>query len=184
MTSATPRRPIVRSVARPIKAGAAPAEVAGAVCRRHGPAVRLPDLRGAHRADPDQPTSPIISSFLLINAAIILVLVGIIVREVCADGAGRGAADGRRRGCTSRSSACSPVIAVLPAVLVADRRQCDLSSAASTGCSQDLRKRGIQNSLSIASCLHAQEHAQAINGDILGMANDIAHARPLYDQDR
>jgi two-component system nitrogen regulation sensor histidine kinase NtrY len=29
-----------------------------------------------------------------------------------------------------------------------------------------------------------QEHAQLIQGDILGMANDIAHARPLYDQDR
>jgi two-component system nitrogen regulation sensor histidine kinase NtrY len=29
-----------------------------------------------------------------------------------------------------------------------------------------------------------QEHAQLIRGDILGMANDIAHARPLFDQDR
>jgi two-component system nitrogen regulation sensor histidine kinase NtrY len=29
-----------------------------------------------------------------------------------------------------------------------------------------------------------QEHAQLIRGDILGMANDLNHARPLYDQDR
>jgi two-component system nitrogen regulation sensor histidine kinase NtrY len=29
-----------------------------------------------------------------------------------------------------------------------------------------------------------QEHAQLIRGDILGMANDIGRARPLYDQDR
>jgi two-component system nitrogen regulation sensor histidine kinase NtrY len=41
----------------------------------------------------------------------------------------------------------------------------------------------IQNSLIIARA-YMQEHAQLIRGDILGMANDIAHARPLYDQDR
>ena len=29
-----------------------------------------------------------------------------------------------------------------------------------------------------------REHAQLIRGDILGMANDISNARPLYDQDR
>jgi two-component system, NtrC family, nitrogen regulation sensor histidine kinase NtrY len=41
----------------------------------------------------------------------------------------------------------------------------------------------IQNSVSIARA-YTNEHAQLISGDILGMANDIAHARPLYDQDR
>jgi two-component system, NtrC family, nitrogen regulation sensor histidine kinase NtrY len=41
----------------------------------------------------------------------------------------------------------------------------------------------IENSLIIARA-YMQEHAQLIRGDILGMANDIAHARPLYDQDR
>jgi two-component system nitrogen regulation sensor histidine kinase NtrY len=41
----------------------------------------------------------------------------------------------------------------------------------------------IQNSLIVARA-YMQEHAQLIRGDILGMANDIAHARPLYDQDR
>src|SRR5947199_220698 len=30
----------------------------------------------------------------------------------------------------------------------------------------------------------AVAHAQLIRGDILGMANDVAHARPLYDLDR
>ena len=44
-------------------------------------------------------------------------------------------------------------------------------------------KEVIQNSLSIARA-YTNEHAQLIRGDILGMANDIAHARPLYDQDR
>src|SRR6185437_5827017 len=31
---------------------------------------------------------------------------------------------------------------------------------------------------------YLHEHAQLIRGDILGMANDISNARPLYDQDR
>ena len=41
----------------------------------------------------------------------------------------------------------------------------------------------IQNTLILARA-YCPEHAQLIRGDILGMANDIAHARPLYDQDR
>jgi two-component system nitrogen regulation sensor histidine kinase NtrY len=41
----------------------------------------------------------------------------------------------------------------------------------------------IENSLIIARA-YMQEHAQLIRGDILGMANDIGRARPLYDQDR
>ncbi len=41
----------------------------------------------------------------------------------------------------------------------------------------------IQNSVIIARA-YMQEHAQLIRGDILGMANDLNHARPLYDQDR
>ena len=31
---------------------------------------------------------------------------------------------------------------------------------------------------------YAHEHAQLIRGDILGMANDISNARPLYNQSR
>jgi two-component system, NtrC family, nitrogen regulation sensor histidine kinase NtrY len=41
----------------------------------------------------------------------------------------------------------------------------------------------IENSLIIARA-YVEEHAHLIRGDILGMANDIAHASPLYDQDR
>jgi two-component system nitrogen regulation sensor histidine kinase NtrY len=41
----------------------------------------------------------------------------------------------------------------------------------------------IQNSLIVARA-YLYEHAELIRGDILGMANDISHARPLYDQDR
>jgi len=41
----------------------------------------------------------------------------------------------------------------------------------------------IQNSLIVANA-YLHEHAQLIRGDILGMANDISHARPLFDLDR
>jgi two-component system nitrogen regulation sensor histidine kinase NtrY len=41
----------------------------------------------------------------------------------------------------------------------------------------------MQNSLIVARA-YTYEHAQMIRGDILGMANDIARARPLFDQDR
>ena len=74
------------------------------------------------------------------------------------------------------------VIAVLPAVLVAvvanvtiDRGLDRLFSG--------LTRQVIQNSLVIARA-YTNEHAQLISGDILGMANDIAYARPLFDQDR
>src|SRR5258708_11884003 len=74
------------------------------------------------------------------------------------------------------------VIAVLPAVMVAivgnvtsDRGLDRLFSGPT--------REVIQSSLIIAHA-YLQEHAQLIRGDILEMANDIAHARPLFDQDR
>jgi two-component system nitrogen regulation sensor histidine kinase NtrY len=74
------------------------------------------------------------------------------------------------------------VIAVLPAVVVAivanvtiDRGFDRLFSGAT--------REVIENSL-IVSRAYMQEHALLIRGDILGMANDLSHARPLFDQDR
>src|SRR5258708_2018295 len=74
------------------------------------------------------------------------------------------------------------VIAVLPAVLVAivanitiDRGLDRLVSGPTP--------QVIQNSLILANA-YLHEHAQLIRGDIIGMANDISNARPLYDQDR
>src|SRR3982075_3705648 len=74
------------------------------------------------------------------------------------------------------------VIAVLPARLVSivpnvpiDRGLDRLFSGTT--------KAAIENSLIVASA-YLNENAQLIRGDILGMANDIANARPLCDQDR
>src|SRR3954452_9288105 len=130
---------------------------------------------------PIEPTRSVVVSFLLINAATILLLVAIIVREVWQ------LVQARRRGRAAarlhvQIVSLFSVIAVLPAVLVSivanvtiDRGLDRLFSGTT--------KAAIENSLIVASA-YLNENAQLIRGDILGMANDIANARPLYEQDR
>src|SRR5262245_40662416 len=128
-----------------------------------------------------EPTQEVVSSFLLINAGTILLLIGIIVREVWQ------MIQARRRG---RAAArlhvqivgLFSIIAVLPAVLVAIVANVTIQRGLDRLFSGPTREV-IQNSLIIARA-YTYEHAQLIRGDILGMANDIAHARPLFDQDR
>ncbi|WP_456754739.1 MULTISPECIES: sensor histidine kinase NtrY-like [unclassified Bradyrhizobium] len=132
---------------------------------------------------PIEPTPEVVRSFLMINAGTILLLVGIIVREVWQ------MVQARRRG---RAAArlhvqivgLFSVIAVLPAVLVSIVANVTIERGLDRLFSGPT-KEVIQNSLTIASA-YMQEHAQLIRGDILGMANDISRARltPLYDQDR
>ena len=128
-----------------------------------------------------EPTREVVVSFLLINAAIILLLVGIIVREVWQ------VVQARRRGrAASRLHvqivSLFSIIAVLPAVMVAVVANLTIDRGFDRLFSGPTREV-IQNSVIIARA-YMQEHAQLIRGDILGMANDIAHAAPLYDQDR
>jgi two-component system nitrogen regulation sensor histidine kinase NtrY len=128
-----------------------------------------------------QPTPPVVISFLLINTATILLLVAIIVREVWQ------VVQARRRGRAAarlhvQIVSLFSVIAVLPAVLVAIVANVTIDRGFDRLFSGPTREV-IQNSVIIARA-YMQEHAQLIRGDILGMANDIAHARPLYDQDR
>jgi len=130
---------------------------------------------------PIEPTRDVVRSFLMINAVTILLLVGIIVREIVQ------MVQARRRG---RAAArlhvqivgLFSVIAVLPAVMVSIVANVTIERGLDRLFSGPTREV-IQNSLTIARA-YMQEHAQLIRGDILGMANDIAHARPLYDQDR
>src|SRR6516162_2600674 len=130
---------------------------------------------------PIEPTRDVVRSFLLINAGTILLLIGIILREVWQ------MVQARRRG---RAAArlhvqivgLFSIIAVLPAVLVAVVANVTIERGLDRLFSGPTREV-IQNSLIIARA-YTYEHAQLIRGDILGMANDIAHARPLFDQDR
>jgi two-component system nitrogen regulation sensor histidine kinase NtrY len=128
-----------------------------------------------------EPTREVVLSFILINAATILVLVGIIAREVWQ------VMQARRRGRAAarlhiQVVSLFSVIAVLPAVLVAIIANVTIDRGFDRLFSGPTREV-IQNSLIVAHA-YMQEHAQLIRGDILGMANDIAHARPLFDQDR
>jgi two-component system nitrogen regulation sensor histidine kinase NtrY len=130
---------------------------------------------------PIEATREVVYSFLLINAATILLLVGIIVREVWQ------VVQARRRGRAAarlhvQIVSLFSVIAVLPAVLVAIVANITIDRGLDRLFSGPTREV-IQNSLIVANA-YLHEHAQAIRGDILGMANDIANARPLFDQDR
>ena len=130
---------------------------------------------------PIEPTPPVVVSFLLINAALILLLVGLIIREVWQ------VVQARRRGRAAarlhiQIVSLFSVIAVLPAVLVAIFANVTIDRGFNRLFSGPTREV-IQNSVIIARA-YTYEHAQLIRGDILGMANDIAHARPLFDQDR
>ncbi|MDO8399963.1 MAG: HAMP domain-containing protein, partial [Bradyrhizobium sp.] len=130
---------------------------------------------------PIEPTREVVYSFLLINAACILLLVGIIVREVWQ------VVQARRRGRAAarlhvQIVSLFSVIAVLPAVLVAVVANITIDRGLDRLFSGPTREV-IQNSLIVANA-YLHEHAQLIRGDILGMANDIANARPLFDQDR
>jgi two-component system, NtrC family, nitrogen regulation sensor histidine kinase NtrY len=130
---------------------------------------------------PIEATREVVYSFILINAATILLLVGIIVREVWQ------VVQARRRGRAAarlhvQIVSLFSIIAVLPAVLVAVVANVTIDRGLDRLFSGPTREV-IQNSLIVANA-YLYEHAQLIRGDILGMANDIAHARPLFDQDR
>jgi two-component system nitrogen regulation sensor histidine kinase NtrY len=128
-----------------------------------------------------QPTREVVITFMLINAAVILLLVGIIIREVWK------VLQARRRGRAAarlhvQIAGLFSVIAVLPALLVAIVANVTIDRGFDRLFSGPTREV-IQNSLIVARA-YLYEHAELIRGDILGMANDISHARPLYDQDR
>src|SRR6201991_4187710 len=130
---------------------------------------------------PIEPTRGVVVSFLLINAATILLLVGIIIREVWQ------MVQARRRGRAAarlhvQIVSLFSVIAVLPAVLVSIVANITIERGLDRLFSGPTREVN-QNSLIIARA-YMQEHAQLIRGDILGMANDICRARLLFDQDR
>ncbi|MDE5458591.1 HAMP domain-containing protein [Bradyrhizobium sp. CSA112] len=130
---------------------------------------------------PIEPTRHVVYSFLLINAATILLLVVIIIREVWQ------VIQARRRGRAAarlhvQIVSLFSVIAVLPAVVVAIVANVTLDRGLDRLFSGPTRA-AIENSLNIAHA-YVNEHAYLINGDILGMANDLSNARPLFDQDR
>ncbi|HEX7792602.1 MAG TPA: PAS domain-containing sensor histidine kinase [Afipia sp.] len=130
---------------------------------------------------PIEPSHNVVVTFLLINGATILLLLAIIAREVWQ------VIQARRRGRAAarlhvQIVSLFSVIAVLPAVLVSIVANVTIDRGLDRLFS--VRTRAvIENSLIVANA-YVYEHAQLIRGDILGMANDISRARPLFDQDR
>jgi two-component system nitrogen regulation sensor histidine kinase NtrY len=129
---------------------------------------------------PIEPKRNVVYGFLLINAATILVLVGIIAREVWK------VVQARRRGSAAarlhiQVVSLFSIIAVLPAVLVAIVANVTIDRGLDRLFSGPTREV-IQNSLIVANA-YLHEHAQLIRGDIIGMSNDISHARPLFQLD-
>jgi two-component system nitrogen regulation sensor histidine kinase NtrY len=130
---------------------------------------------------PIEPTQPVVIGFLIANAVsmtILLVIVGLEVWQVV---------KARREGrAASRLHvqivALFSIIAALPAILVAVIANVTLDKGLDRLFSTRTRAV-IENSQSIARA-YLQEHAQLIHGDIMGMASDLARARPLFDQDR
>ncbi|MBN8969512.1 MAG: PAS domain-containing sensor histidine kinase, partial [Rhizobiales bacterium] len=130
---------------------------------------------------PIVPTHRVVITFLLINAATILLLLVIIGRELWK------VLQARRRGRAAAKLhvqivSLFSVIAVLPAVLVSVVANVTLDRGLDRLFSGPTRAV-IQNSLIVANA-YLYEHAQLIRGDIIGMASDISRARPLWDQDR
>jgi two-component system, NtrC family, nitrogen regulation sensor histidine kinase NtrY len=127
------------------------------------------------------PTREVALSFILMNGATILVLLGIIFREVWR------LTQARRRGRAAarlhiQVVSLFSIMAVLPAVLVAIGANVTIERGLDRLFSGPTRAV-LENSLTIARA-YTHEHAQLIRGDILGVANDLARVRPLFDQDR
>jgi two-component system nitrogen regulation sensor histidine kinase NtrY len=123
----------------------------------------------------------VVVAFLGINSLMILLLLTIIGAEVW------HVVQARRRG---RAAArlhvqivgLFSVIAVLPSVLVAVVASITLDRGLDRFFSTRT-KAVIENSVVVANA-YLNEHARFIRGDILGLAGDLARARPLFDQDR
>src|SRR5580658_6661433 len=128
-----------------------------------------------------EPTREVAVSFILMNGATILVLVGIILREVWQ------VMQARRRGRAAarlhvQIVSLFSIMAVLPAVLVAIVANVTIERGLDRVFSGPTREV-IEDALIVARA-YLNEHAQLIRGDILEMANDVSRAQQLFYQDR
>jgi two-component system nitrogen regulation sensor histidine kinase NtrY len=130
---------------------------------------------------PIVPTHNVVVSLLLFNGVAVLLLLGIIAREVwqLVLARRRGRAGARLH---VRIVRLFSVIAALPAVLVAVVASVTLDRGLDRFFSERTR-RVIANSLIVTEA-YLSEHAQMLRGEIMAMAYDLARAKPLFDQDR
>jgi len=129
---------------------------------------------------PVAPTHYVVVSLLLANAATVLLLLGVIAREVWqvvqARRSGRAAAR-----LHVRIVGLFSVIAAAPAILVAIVASVTLDRGLDRLFSTRTRA-AIENSLIVAEA-YLRDHAAIVRSDILVMALDIARAKPVFDQE-
>jgi two-component system nitrogen regulation sensor histidine kinase NtrY len=130
---------------------------------------------------PIVPTHNVVVSLLLVNGVAVLLLLGIIGREVWQ------IVQARRHGRAGaqlhvRIVRLFSVIAAAPAILVAVVASVTLDRGLDRFFSERARAV-IANSLIVTEA-YLSEHAQTLRGEIQAMAFDTARAHPLFDQDR
>jgi two-component system nitrogen regulation sensor histidine kinase NtrY len=129
---------------------------------------------------PISPTHNVVVILLAANAATVLLLLGIIVREVWrvvqARRTGRAAAR-----LHVRIVGLFSIIAAAPAILVSIVASVTLDRGLDRLFSTRTRA-AIENSLIVAEA-YLHDHAQIVRSDIMVMAFDIARSKPLFDQD-
>jgi two-component system, NtrC family, nitrogen regulation sensor histidine kinase NtrY len=130
---------------------------------------------------PIEPTNEVVIPILLVNAVTVLVLLGLIAREVW------HVIQARRRGQAGarlhvRIVGLFSVMAAVPAILLAVVASLTIDRALDRWFSTRTRAV-IENSLSVAQA-YVREHAQTVRGDIMAMAVDLARAKPMFDSDR
>jgi two-component system nitrogen regulation sensor histidine kinase NtrY len=129
---------------------------------------------------PISPSHYVVVTLLLANAATVLLLIGIITREVWqvvqARRSGRAAARLHVRivGLFSLVAAAPAILVAIVASVTLDRGLDRLFSAGT--------RSAIENSLVVAEA-YLRDHAQIVRSDIMVMAYDIARNRPLFDED-
>jgi two-component system nitrogen regulation sensor histidine kinase NtrY len=129
---------------------------------------------------PILPTHEVVVALLLANAVTVLLLLGVIVREVWqvvqARRSGRPAAR-----LHIRIVGLFSIIAAAPAILVAIVASVTLDRGLDRLFSTRTRA-AIENSLIVAEA-YLRDHAQIVRSDILLMGFEISRAKPLFDQD-
>jgi two-component system nitrogen regulation sensor histidine kinase NtrY len=130
---------------------------------------------------PIDPVQKVVVTLLAVNAATGLLLLGIIGLEVWV------VVKARRRGYAGsrlhvQIVSLFAVIAAVPTILIALVASTTLHSGLDRFFSRQTRVL-IEQSVIVANA-YVNEHLQVMHGDIVAMAFDLGHAKPLFDQDR
>ena len=129
---------------------------------------------------PVSPTHNVVVTLLLVNAATVLLLLGIIVREVWQ------VVQARRSGRAGarlhvRIVGLFSIIAAVPAIMVAIVASVTLDRGLDRLFSTRTRS-AIENSLIVAEA-YLRDNAQIVRSDIMVMAFEIARTKALFEQD-